>query len=209
MYRIVGKRLVAFDAQQLADLLTAHARVVLEVGAGDGAFLRALVAGEPTTLAIGLNASTAALERPSRLAAKLADNPLFLRAAIEAPPPELAGLADALHVYFPWGSLFGGLVVPDDLVLANVAGLMKLGGAFQFLLTYDPVRDAALALPALNAAHFDALAVAYRRNGLAINERRLATLEEIAASRSSWAKRVRSNRRREVWLLRGVRGVRM
>ncbi len=205
MQRIVSKHIIDFEGQELAKLVATHARVVIEVGAGDGAFLRGLVGSEPTTLAIGLDASTAALERPSRLAAKLADNPLFLRAAIEAPPHELAGLADALHVHFPWGSLLGGLVAPDDLVLANVARLMKPDGAFEFLLTYDPVRDAALALPTLNPAQFDALAVAYRRNGLGINERRLATAEEIAASRSSWAKRVRSNRRREVWLVRGVR----
>jgi 16S rRNA (adenine(1408)-N(1))-methyltransferase len=204
MHRIIGKRIVEFGAAQLGQLVAAHERVVIEVGTGNGAFLRALVASEPATLAIGFDPSVDALERPSRLAAQGGDNPLFLRAAIESPPEELAGLADALCIYFPWGSLLRGLVQPDDVVLANVARLMKQAAAFHFLLTYDPLRDAALGLPELREAHFDdRLVPVYRGHGLLLEERRLATVEEITASRSSWAKRLRSNKQREVWSMRG------
>jgi hypothetical protein len=100
MHRIIGKRIVEFGELQLVELVAAHERVVIEVGAGNGAFLRALVASEPMTLAIGFDPTVDALERPSRLAAKQGDNPVFLRAAIEAPPPDLAGLADALYAIF-------------------------------------------------------------------------------------------------------------
>jgi 16S rRNA (adenine(1408)-N(1))-methyltransferase len=205
MYRVIVKKIVEFSARQLAELVAAHERVVIEVGMGNGAFLRALLGDEPSTLAVGFDPSVEAVERASRIAAQRGDNPVFLRAAIEAPPAELADLADTLHINFPWGSLLRGLVQPDDVVLRNVAGLMKPGAAFDFLLTYHAERDAALGLPELTEEHFERLARAYRQHGLIIYEWRRATPEEVEASHSSWAKRLRSNKERQVWLVRGVR----
>lgn len=46
------------------------------------------------------------------------------------------------------------------------------------------------------------LAAAYSRHGLDLVEARPATAEEVAASRSSWAKRLRAGRDRPVTLLR-------
>jgi 16S rRNA (adenine(1408)-N(1))-methyltransferase len=206
MHRIIGKRIIEYSRQQLEDLVAKHAAIVIEVGCGNGAFLRSLAQSDPTTLAIGFDPNVDALDRPSRLAAKRGDNPLFLRAAIEAPPPELAALADLLYVYFPWGSLLRGLVQPDDVVLANMAGLMKDGASFHLMLTYHPVRDASLGLPELSEAHFsERLAPDYRRRGLRMEEWRRATEEEIVDSHSSWSKRLRSNKQRLVWSVHGVR----
>jgi 16S rRNA (adenine(1408)-N(1))-methyltransferase len=47
-----------------------------------------------------------------------------------------------------------------------------------------------------------ALASAYERHGLDLIEMRQATPEEVAASGSSWAKRLRAGRERTVTLLR-------
>jgi 16S rRNA (adenine(1408)-N(1))-methyltransferase len=49
---------------------------------------------------------------------------------------------------------------------------------------------------------FDALAAAYARHGLRLVEARPATAEEVAASRSSWAKRLGAGAARPVTLLR-------
>jgi 16S rRNA (adenine(1408)-N(1))-methyltransferase len=206
MHRIIGKNVVLYSEQQLAELISEHDRVAIEVGCGNGAFLRALVEREPTTLAIGFDPSVDALKRLSRLAANLGDNPVFLRAAIEIPPPELTGLADALYIHFPWGSLLRGLVQPDDMVLANISGLMKDAAEFHLLVTYDPVRDASLNLPELTDEHFrERLAPLYSRHGLLMQSWGPATPDEILASRSSWSKRLRSNKQRLVWSVRGTK----
>jgi 16S rRNA (adenine(1408)-N(1))-methyltransferase len=206
MYRIIGKNIVPYSEEQLDELVAEHDRVAIEVGCGNGSFLRALAEREPTTLAIGFDPSVDALERPSRLAAKRAENPLFLRASIEAPPPELTGLADALYIHFPWGSLLRGLVQPEDAVLANVSGLMKDAAEFHLLVTYEPVRDASLNLPELTDEHFrERLAPVYRRQGLLMQSWESATPDEITASRSSWSKRLRSNKQRLVWSVRGAK----
>jgi hypothetical protein len=48
----------------------------------------------------------------------------------------------------------------------------------------------------------DGLAASYARHGLELVEKRPATPEEVAASGSSWAKRLRAGRNRPVTLLR-------
>ena len=54
--------------------------------------------------------------------------------------------------------------------------------------------------PAMPAPH--ALVAAYRRHGLGLIEAREATPDEVAASHSSWAKRLRAGAERQVTLLR-------
>jgi hypothetical protein len=46
------------------------------------------------------------------------------------------------------------------------------------------------------------LAAAYARHGLRLDEARAATADEVAASHSSWAKRLRAGAERPVTLLR-------
>jgi len=87
----------------------------------------------------------------------------------------------------------------DDAVLGGVARLLAPGATATVLVSVVP-RDGAPAVPPL-----EALAVAYARHGLALDEARPATIAEIAASRSSWAKRLRAGATRPVTLLRCAR----
>jgi 16S rRNA (adenine(1408)-N(1))-methyltransferase len=82
-------------------------------------------------------------------------------------------------------------------VLDGVAQLLSPGATAAVLLSVLP-RDGA---PALRAP--DELAAAYARFGLQLLETRPATPAEVAASRSSWAKRLRAGTAaRPVTLLR-------
>ena len=65
------------------------------------------------------------------------------------------------------------------------------------------VRGAADGVPAIPPP--GALAAAYARHGLRLEEARPATPAEVAASGSSWAKRLRAGRARPVTLLRFTR----
>ena len=114
----------------------------------------------------------------------------------------LHGIADSLTVNFPWGSLLRGVLGRDDAVLAGMARLLAPGAQATVLASVVP-RDGVPALPP--AAE---LAAAYARHGLELVEARPATAEEVAASGSSWAKRLRAGQARPVTLLRVVRAPR-
>jgi 16S rRNA (adenine(1408)-N(1))-methyltransferase len=84
----------------------------------------------------------------------------------------------------------------DDAVLAGVARLLAPGAGGRVLASVVP-RDGVPPIPAA-----DALAAAYARHGIELVEARPATPEEVAASGSSWAKRLRAGAARPVTLLR-------
>jgi len=84
----------------------------------------------------------------------------------------------------------------EDDVLAGVARLLGPGAEATALVSVVE-RDDAPPLPKRAA-----LAASYARHGLRLVEMRAATPEEIAASGSSWAKRLRAGAARPVTLLR-------
>jgi hypothetical protein len=84
----------------------------------------------------------------------------------------------------------------DDAVLSGIARLLAPGATASMLVSVVP-RDGAPAVPAP-----DELAAAYAGHGLALAEPRPAKPAEIAASCSTWAKRLRAGAARPVILLR-------
>jgi 16S rRNA (adenine(1408)-N(1))-methyltransferase len=108
----------------------------------------------------------------------------------------LHGLAGSMTVNFPWASLLRGVLGHDDVVLAGVAQLLAPGASVSALLSVLP-RDDAPEVPGAAA-----LVAAYARLGLRLEVARPATAAEVAASGSSWAKRLRAGRERPVTLLR-------
>ena len=110
-------------------------------------------------------------------------------------PWALHRLAGSLTVHFPWGSLLRGVLGRDDGVLAGIAQLLAPGAAGAALVSVVP-RDGIPPVP-----EPDELAAAYARHGLTLVEARPATREEVGASGSSWAKRLRAGAARPVTLL--------
>jgi 16S rRNA (adenine(1408)-N(1))-methyltransferase len=99
-------------------------------------------------------------------------------------------------VHFPWGSLLRGVLGYDDDVLSGLPRLLAPGAEATALVSVVP-RDGVPAVPRPEQLH-----AAYARHGLSLAEARPATAAEVAASRSSWAKRLRAGTARPVTLLR-------
>ena len=99
-------------------------------------------------------------------------------------------------MHFPWASLLRGVLGRDDAVLAGIASLLAPGATGAVLLSVLP-RDVVPAVPPV-----DHLAAAYSRHDLRLLESRPATAAEVAASHSSWAKRLRAGSARPATLLR-------
>jgi len=168
--------------------------VTIDLGTGDGRHVLAAAAARPDTLVIGVDANAAGMAESSRRALRRSalPNALFAVAAAERPPEALRGLAGSLTITFPWGSLLRGVLGGDDAVLAGVAALLAPGATVAALVSVVP-RDGVPPVPPE-----DRLAAAYAAHGLALVEARPATGDEVAASGSSWAKRLRAGSDRPV-----------
>ena len=168
--------------------------MTIDVGTGDGRAVLTAAAADPRALVLGLDANAAAMAEVSRRAAKPlrkggTPNAAFVRAAAEAPPVELAGIASQVSVLFPWGSLLRGCLGADPAVAAGVAGLLAPGGSVE-LMVAPSTRDGLDGLPTEPARVVDAAATAFAEFGLELVEGRLATPGEIRASGSTWARRL-------------------
>ena len=167
--------------------------MAIDLGTGDGRAVLARAMAEPETLAIGIDANAASMIESSRRAARAErkgglPNALFVVAAAETPPPELACLADDLTITLPWGSLLDGVLGRDDRVAAGVAALLAAGGMVRAMVSTTACdgRD----LPRLEDAMRGDLADAWARHGLILASFRPATAGEVAATRSTWARRL-------------------
>ena len=164
------------------------------MGTGDGRAVLAAAGREPTTLVLGIDASRAAMTEASRRAARPArkgglGNARFVLASAEAMPVELRGRAALVTVSFPWGSLLRGCVGLDDMVAAGVASLVAPGGILE--MTLAPAdRDQLPGVPSTEAAIIAAATRTFERLGFEVAAARPATPEEMAATGSTWAKRL-------------------
>lgn len=129
---------------------------------------------------------------------------MFVAAAAEALPPELDGLADLVTVHFPWGSLLRGLLGAEPSVLEGVARVMRPGARLDLLVSVTE-RDRGADAGPLDEDTLAALAPAYARHGLVLGRPRQATAGEVAATHSTWAKRLGAGAGRPAWLLHARR----
>jgi 16S rRNA (adenine(1408)-N(1))-methyltransferase len=177
--------------------------VVADIGAGDGRAVLARAAAEPASLVLGVDAAAAAMAEASRRAARRGPaNALFLVAGAETLAETiLAGRMDLVTVTFPWGSLLRGVVGLEAQALSGVAALVAPGGRIEGLVSVVP-SDGVDGIATLDAGREPAMCQAWAAAGVDLVSMRPATTAEIAASRSSWARRLRSERAsRPVWRL--------
>jgi 16S rRNA (adenine(1408)-N(1))-methyltransferase len=168
--------------------------VAIDVGTGDGRAVLAVSAREPTTLVLGVDASAAAMAEASRRAAGPArrggrENARFVVASAEALPAELTGRAALVTVLFPWGSLLRGCLGGDEAVASGLAGLVAPGGALELMLA-PSARDALDGIPTAPAEIVEAATRTFARHAFEVVDAREATPAEIAATGSTWAKRL-------------------
>lgn len=139
MESIRGAHALAIDAHDLAARLAGYADVLIDLGTGDGRFVRHVAATCPTTFAIGVDACRENLRAASRRAP---DNALYLIANALALPDGLDGLATRLTVNFPWGSLLAALLAGDPALVERLAGLARPGALVEVRLNAGALAEA-------------------------------------------------------------------
>ncbi len=120
--------------------------VIIDIGTGDGRFVYQSARQNPNKLYIGIDPNARPLEKVSekihRKPAKGgAPNVLFIQAAVEDLPSELNGVADEVHVHFPWGSLLRAVATGEIALLENLRRICAPGALLEVVIGLDPERD--------------------------------------------------------------------
>jgi len=119
---IRGKRCAALDREGLLRHLDGYGEVIIDLGTGDGRYVRQIARDRPGHFAIGIDTCRENLREISRRAP---DNARYLIADALALPGELAGLATGITINFPWGSLLRGLLCGDAGLLAGLRTIAR------------------------------------------------------------------------------------
>jgi 16S rRNA (adenine(1408)-N(1))-methyltransferase len=185
--------------------------VIIDIGTGDGRYVYQSARRNPNNFYIGIDPNTRPLEKISekihRKPAKGgAPNVLFIQSAIEDLPDELNGVANEVHVHFPWGSLLRAVATGDVALLQNLRRICADDALLEVVIGIDPERDKSelerLDVQTLTLEIIDAVLVPnYTAAGLEIIERGIIAAFEWPALETSWAKRLQGNEQRPITYL--------
>ncbi len=179
----------------------------IDLGTGDGRLPYVLAGQEPERLFIGVDANAAGLRNISgRAARRRAANLLYVRAAVELLPAELAGVADRLTVILPWGSLLAAVARPAVPLLAGIRALCRPGAQLTVVLALDPLRDRGeldrLDVPPLDASTAArALGGGYAEAGFSLRSVAPLDTRGLAAWPSTWTRKLAFGRPRQAFLI--------
>ena len=169
--------------------------VIIDIGTGDGRFVYQSARRNPNKFYIGIDPNTRPLEKISekihRKPAKGgAPNVLFIQSAVEDLPEELNGVANEVHVHFPWGSLLRAVSTGDIEVMKNLRRVCAEGALLEVVIGIDPVRDKSEIERLGIKAEFvdDVLIENYRAARFEIVEQ--GTLTSSHSVDTSWSKRL-------------------
>lgn len=214
MQVVRGKQLIRLDPGELDGLRAASSRVVVDVGTGDARAAYRLAAANPGWLVIGLDpawqrmvpTSVRSLRKPAKGGAP---NLLLVNASVETAPAELAGIADEVLVIMPWGKLLRGVVRPDADVYTGLRQLAKPGATLDVTvgtsIWNEPVPIEIRDLPELTTHHVStALDPRLAGYGWRVVGAELLVGDGWERLRSSWAKRLGSERTEAIMHVRAI-----
>lgn len=181
---------------------------MIDIGTGDGLFVYQCARQNPNKFYVGIDANPRPLEKISEKIYRKPSkgglsNVLFIQSSVEDLPTDLDGVADEVHIHFPWGSLLRAVAVGDQAILANLRRICSSEGILEVVIGLDPERDRSeigrLELQPLSLQYIDStLAPKYLDAGFEILERGMLPPGEWPRLHTSWAKRLKGSARRSI-----------
>ena len=184
---------------------------MIDIGTGDGRFVSAMAKRAPNKFFIGIDANVKPLEKPSMKATRKPNkgglpNVMFVQAAVEALPEEFDGVADEIHIHFPWGSLLRAIAIGDPDILTSLRRIAAPNCLLEIIIGIDPERDISelerLGLPDLTSNYLNTnLPSKYEAAGFKYVES--GQMDNYAWSKieTSWAQRLRGSTTRVIQFL--------
>lgn len=197
MERICGRDCQKISVGELHARIASWPDVLIDLGTGDGRFVLHTARAHPVQYVIGIDACRDPLREASRRAP---DNALFLIANALDLPSELAGLASAITINFPWGTLLTGLLQEESPLLASLAMLVRPGATLEIRLNGGALAEAGWSLEA-GGQQVQRLA---RMAGFRLAAPRSLAADALRAIQTTWARRLAFGRDPRALYLTGV-----
>jgi 16S rRNA (adenine(1408)-N(1))-methyltransferase len=184
--------------------------IVIDIGTGDGRFMSTAARANPNKFFIGVDANVGPLKKPSMRATRKPakgglPNVVFVQAAVEDLPEELNGLANEIHINFPWGSLLKAVATGDSATLRSLHRISRPLARLEIVIGIDHTRDAAeiarLLLQQLTPEYLSRdLIPAYLRAGFEHLESSDLDHSEWSRIETTWARRLQGGSRQVTYL---------
>jgi 16S rRNA (adenine(1408)-N(1))-methyltransferase len=198
METIRGKMSLDLDGDGFRDRLAGYNHISLDLGTGDGRFVRTLAERNPERFIIGVDACRENLREHSRT--KLC-NSLFVIARAQELPCEFEGLFSQLTINFPWGSLLESLLGCEPCLMQGLAAVSRPNAGMQIHLNAGAMAEAGFDLEA------GAKLIYGNLNQCGWDLQPLMPLEEEVLKKfpTTWARRLAYGRDPRAVILRGIR----
>jgi len=183
METIQGKTPVELNASELQMHLTGYNHIHLDLGTGDGRFIRCMAEHHPHSFFIGVDACRENLRDNSH---RKLPNALFVIASAQSLPMELKGLISHITINFPWGSLLESLLTGDARLMNSLEYISSSIAALDVHLNGGALAEAGMALE----AGADQIYNNMLRSGWQINTPLLMNANTLRNFPSTWAKRL-------------------
>lgn len=198
--QIIGKKSQPLAVAALQATAEAFDELHIDLGTGDGKFAYRSALNNPKNFYIGIDADRNSLADCSSRAAKKparggCENVAFLCMNLLQPSEDLKGLADHLHINFPWGSLMEAVAFPDVHAMQRMASLAKPQAKFDYYLNLyvfaNEEQRERMGLPLMDESYVtETLIPKMREAGWAVEEHTFLEPEALKDHPSSWAGRL-------------------
>jgi len=187
METIRGKRSFELEISELEQRLAGYQYTLLDLGTGDGRFIRRLAEGYQDQFFIGVDACRENLRSNSH---RTPPNALFIIASAQALPPELNGLASHVNINFPWGSLLESLLGSEDSLMNSLSSVTRSMAGLDIHLNAEALKTAGWALE----AGAEQVQRVLDEAGWSIRSRAWMEAHSLRAFPTTWAKRLEFGR---------------
>lgn len=182
MELLQGRHAPVFAMSSLNRRLVDSACVLIDLGAGDGRFVRHMAQSRHDMIAVGIDACRDPLYAAARRAPS---NAVFLVANVLALAGALDGAATLITLNFPWGSLMEGLLAGDE-VAECLSRTARPGARLEMKLNADAFAEEGVDLE----TGADQICRMLRRAGFSASRPVCWNAAELRRFPSTWAKRL-------------------
>ena len=168
---------------ELSERLADYNQIALDLGTGDGRFVRCMAEKQKDTFFIGVDACRENLRANSRI--KL-PNAMFVIASAQALPLELNGLATHITINFSWGSLLESLLNNDACLVNGLLAITRPYAEMNICLNGEALATAGWTLE----AGADQIKRILNDAGWRMKSRSCLDAQALRSIPTTWAKRL-------------------
>jgi 16S rRNA (adenine(1408)-N(1))-methyltransferase len=183
METIRGKTPLEISAAEFTGRIAGYRNIKIDIGTGDGRYVRCLAQQNPDEFFIGIDACRENLKENSQVRLH---NALYVIASAQSLPHELTGLANEITINFPWGSLLESLLTGDPALLNSLAAICKSAAHVQIRLNGGALAEAGWSLEEGTQQVYQMLSTA----GFRVGRPTLMNANNLRACPTTWARRL-------------------